>query len=408
MRVLMTSWAWATHYTPLVPVMWALRAAGHDVRVASQPALTDVITHSGGVAVPVGPDLDHGEVRQRVMGDLALTAVPSAPPPGHSTAGWDPGAIARLRRVFGVFVAYAEAMADELGEFARDWRPDLIVYDPTTYAAPLIGAALSIPAVRHVHGVDITYQAREVAADLLAPLAARWGVASPAILGEATIDPCPPSVQTPANVMRIPVRFVPYNGPAAMPDWLRAAPARCQHRICVTWGTSTTRLAGASTFLAPRVIAAARELDAEIVVALAAHDVAALGDVPESVRVVESLPLHLLLPTCDAVVHQGGNGTLLTAALYGVPQLILPQLPDQRFHTDRLLATGAAAALRGDEATPEAIRGGIEDLLNKPDYQLSVGRIRKEMLAMPAPAAVVPELEALATSFSGRSQHVHA
>jgi UDP:flavonoid glycosyltransferase YjiC (YdhE family) len=73
-----------------------------------------------------------------------------------------------------------------------------------------------------------------------------------------------------------------------------------------------------------------------------------------------------------------------------------------------LLATGAAAALRGDEATPEAIRGGIEDLLNKPDYQLSAGRIRKEMLAMPAPAAVVPELEALATSFSGRSQHVHA
>jgi UDP:flavonoid glycosyltransferase YjiC (YdhE family) len=405
MRVMLTSWAWATHYTPMVPLVWALRAAGHDVRVASQPALTDVITSSGATAVPVGPDLDHDEVRQRVMRNLRLTEVPDAPPPGASMTAWSPDAIARVRRVFGVFVAYAEAMSDDFLEFARAWRPDLILYEPTTYAGPLIAAALGIPAVRHIHGVDVTYQARDVVPELLAPLADRLGVARPDIMGEATIDPCPPSMQIPTGIRPIPVRYVPYNGPAVFPDWLRAAPGR--RRICVTWGTSTTRLSGMETFLPPRVIAAAGDMDIEIIMALSAHDAAAIGEVPASVRVVEALPLHLLLPTCDAVIHQGGNGTLLTSALHGIPQLVLPQLPDQVFNTDRLVETGAAVSLRADQASLEAIRDRLEDILTEPEYQINAGRIRVEMLTMPPPSDVIPELEALAGSFTARSFHAH-
>ncbi len=400
MRVLLASWAWTTHYTPLVPLVWALRAAGHEVRVASQPALADVITSSGAVAVPTGPDLDHDEVRQATMRGLRLTDVPEAPPPGGSMAGWSPDARTRVRRVFGVFVAYSEAMAGDLLEFARAWRPDLIVFDPVTYAAPLVAAALGIPAVRHIHGVDVTYQAREIVPDLLAPLAARLGVAVPGIMGKATIDPCPPSMQCPADVRRIPVRFVPYNGPAVLPGWLRAEPSR--RRICVTWGTSTTRLSGQPGFLSPQVIAAAADLDVEIIMALTAHDAAALDDVPTWVRVVTSLPLHLILPTCDAVVHQGGNGTILTSALHGIPQLVLPQTPDQIFHTDRLVGTGAAVSRRHDEASAEVIRDRLADILSEPEYHSHAIRLRDEMLSMPAPCAIIPELEKLAASFPVR------
>ena len=405
MRVLVTSWGWPTHYTPLVPLTWALRAAGHDVRVASQPVLTDVVTNSGAVAVPTGPDLVHDEVRRSAMQGLRLTAVPAPPPPGGSMAAWAPDSVTRVRRVFSVFVAYAEAMADDLLEFARWWRPNVIVYDPTTYAAPLVAAALGIPAVRHVHGVDVTYQAREVVPELLAPLAGRLGIAVPDIAGEATIDPCPPSMQTPADVRRIPVRHVPYNGPGTFPGWLRGAAAR--RRICVTWGTSTTRLEGAATFLPPKVVKAAADLDAEIIVSLAAHDAAALGDVPGSVRVVEALPLHLVLPTCDAVIHQGGNGTILAAAFHGVPQLVLPQLPDQVFHTERLAQTGAAAYLQGDDVTAQSIRARLDDVLAEPGYKINAVRIRDEILSMPPPSSVVPQLEALAALFSARSHHAH-
>src|SRR5262245_27414949 len=102
MRVLMTSWAWPSHYLPMVPLGWALRAAGHEVRVASQPALGQVITDSGQVAVATGPDLDHEDVHRRVMRNLRLDAVPDAPPPGTSMQRWTPEKRERVRRVFGV------------------------------------------------------------------------------------------------------------------------------------------------------------------------------------------------------------------------------------------------------------------------------------------------------------------
>jgi len=43
MRVLFTSWAWPTHLYAMVPLARACRAAGHDVVVASPPALADTI-----------------------------------------------------------------------------------------------------------------------------------------------------------------------------------------------------------------------------------------------------------------------------------------------------------------------------------------------------------------------------
>lgn len=397
MRVLMTSWAWPSHYLPMVPLGWALRAAGHEVRVASQPALGKVITASGHVAVATGPDLDHAEVHRRVMGGLRLTAVPDAPPPGESTRQWTPDARDRLRRVFGVFAAYAEAMLDDLHAYAREWRPDLIVFDPTTLAAPLVGAALGIPAVRHIHGVDVTYQARDVMAELLAPLAARSGVGDVDPLGVLTVDPCPPSMQIPEGT-RLVTRYVPYNGPEALPAWLRKPPRR--GRVCVTWGTSTTRLAGLAHFAPSLVLAALEDLDPDLDVVLAvtgeeAGALTANGRLPGRVRVVCDLPLHLLLADCTALVHQGGNGTLLTGAYHGVPQLVLPQLPDQAFHTGRFVSTGAGLGLRAGQATAGTIRTALGDLLGDPGYRAAAGRLRAEMHATAAPADVVPRLVSL-------------
>src|SRR6476469_3122872 len=56
----------------------------------------------------------------------------------------------------------------------------------------------------------------------------------------ATVDPCPRSMQVTttehvrAPVERLWMRYVPYNGPGAVPRWLNRPPAR--RRICVTWG----------------------------------------------------------------------------------------------------------------------------------------------------------------------------
>ena len=56
MRVLFCPHRDAQHLYPLVPLAWAGRAAGHDVRVAGPPALTTAIVHTGLPAVVVGRD----------------------------------------------------------------------------------------------------------------------------------------------------------------------------------------------------------------------------------------------------------------------------------------------------------------------------------------------------------------
>jgi UDP:flavonoid glycosyltransferase YjiC (YdhE family) len=57
-RVVVASLAEKTNFLSLVPLAWALRAAGHEVRVASQPALEPVVRETGVPFVAVGRD--HG------------------------------------------------------------------------------------------------------------------------------------------------------------------------------------------------------------------------------------------------------------------------------------------------------------------------------------------------------------
>jgi UDP:flavonoid glycosyltransferase YjiC (YdhE family) len=119
-----------------------------------------------------------------------------------------------------------------------------------------------------------------------------------------------------------------------------------------------------------------------------------LGEVPDGVRVLCDAPLRSVLPGADLVVHQGGAGTALTAGLSAVPQLVLPQLPDQVTNADNLVAAGVARVLRPGRADPEAVRGAARALLT--GYTEAAQRLQAEILAQPTPAEVVPRLEQVA------------
>src|SRR5256885_12296874 len=58
MKVLFTTWAWPSHFFPMVPLAWALRSAGHEVRIASGPELERTIRDAGLPAVAVGGPVD--------------------------------------------------------------------------------------------------------------------------------------------------------------------------------------------------------------------------------------------------------------------------------------------------------------------------------------------------------------
>lgn len=415
MRVLFATYGFAGHLNSMVPLGWALRAAGHEVMVAAHPRLTGAITDAGLPALPVGPEFDliaevvgdaaeHGwfEAQRREIRETgaALTAAIRAPDGTvRPVRSGEPGARASGRfELPGTrpIVHSAEAMADDLLSFARAWEPDLVVYEPTGFAGVLVARLLGVPAVRALWTTDFTAPLRIFETELFGDLCARFGVDRLDVNGDLTLDPCPEALQVDDGLERLKMRNIPYNGRAVLPDWLREPPAR--RRVCVCWGVSWSAAPASRTFLAPEALRALSGLDAEVVMAVVESQRALLGDdLPANVTHVGPVALDLLLPTCDLIVHQGGGGIVMTALTHGVPQIIVPSMPDTAFNATHVARAGAGPTVWPDDGWAGTLRTTAAEVLDDPAYATTAHTLSAEMRTMPSPAEIVPVLEKLAT-----------
>ncbi|MER5531768.1 nucleotide disphospho-sugar-binding domain-containing protein [Streptomyces sp. NPDC002677] len=384
MRVLVITTPVPSHYLPLVPLLWALRSAGHEVTVLCQPDVLGAVRASGLTAVEVGKsfDVDAMLLRNLPAEQRPLQARPRPAPEllgGYGRLWWAHAA---------AHLGHYTALADEYG-------PELIVADPLEYCSLIIGARLGVPVVHHRWTVDaISGPARRfVRADVPEP-AARPG---PAALPDPTVllDPCPPGLRIPDGEAGVPIRYVPYSGGAGTPAWVRAdpGPGAGRRRVAVSLG-NTPALHG-EPFIRGLLHALAACRDTEILVTLPRPYRAGVGPLPGNVTVVDPLPLHLFLGTCDAVVHHGGAGTAMTATAFGLPQLVLPQLADHFPLADRLTATGAGLSFEtpAQQDDPRVVGQALDELLSDPRYAGSARRLGAEMAAMPSPADVAADLE---------------
>ncbi|WP_026401565.1 nucleotide disphospho-sugar-binding domain-containing protein [Actinomadura rifamycini] len=394
MRILFTSWAWTTHFYPMVPLAWAARVAGHDVRFAAPSDLVPSITASGLPAVTAGEDFDIvGDFQERIV-----TVMDYENDHARGEAELAERHAARSRAVMEHYTAIAAAMTPGLLDYARAWRPDAVVYDPLAWAGVLVADDLGVPAVRSLFGPDLSAAIRPEHTDVLDPLLESLGLDRPAsTLGDLTVDPCPPYVQIDAPVRRQHIRFVPYNALPVVPPAAHEPGRSGRPRVCLTWGTTTDRMVGETAFLPPNVLEAMLSLDAELVIAIAARQEHLLPDLPPEVTIAKSVPLDVLLPTCDLVVQRGGSGTSHTAALYGVPQLILPLMPDTLLTARTFCSSGAGVFLRPDEADAETIRENAARIL-EPDssFRRQARALADDMERLPRMPDAVRALEELA------------
>lgn len=352
--------------------------------VASQPALSETIRSAGLPAVPVGRDVDVVPAfREIAMGQVAERSRTRGP------------------RVLGLLAALAESMVADLIEYTAGWGADLVVFEPTALAGPLAAAAAGIPAVRHLYGPDLMGAAARFLPDSLAPICEKLRLDSVNPFGLASVDPCPAGLQVPVASRRLPVRYIPFNGPSSHPPEMARQAGR--PRVCVTWGTTLSRL-DSRLFLVGEVARAISDLEADVVAAITPDQGTLLGPLPREVRVVQSAPLHPLLAECDAVVAHGGAGTMLTALACGLPQLLIPRLPDHVAHAARLTEAGAgimlpATVVAGD---PGTVRDQLTGLLSTPAYRAAAQRLQHDIACQPSPVQIVRELEGYAAGGSVR------
>jgi UDP:flavonoid glycosyltransferase YjiC (YdhE family) len=379
MKALLLSWGSASHYFTLVPLAWALRAAGHDVRVLTPPGAAAAVTASGLPHVSTGPAPDAASVWR------GFTFLPG---PGSDRAAHE---AERARRALDMFVLGAEAMAPGALAFAREWRPDLVIHEPRAYAAIKVAAELGVPSVRVLTGVDYVTAIAEPEQPALRALWDRFGLGGTPATGTLTLDPCPPALQVPADLPRQGFRFVPYAGPCT--DAVVPPPER--PRVFVTVGTMVGRAAGSMSPLLG-LVTALSAMDIELMVGVFADQRGMLDELPPGVRLTQNVPLELILPTCAAIVHQGGGGTTMTSLAAGVPQLLLPSVGDCLLHGEKLDASGAGISRHWLDTGAAEIRALTARLLDEPGYRATAARFAAANAARPAPAALVEMLEKLA------------
>jgi glycosyltransferase (activator-dependent family) len=420
MRVLFTTYPQKTHFMAMAPLAWALRTAGHEVCFASQPKFCDVITQAGLTAVPVGANRDLGQILARDANwfRIGLNGMPVP----YDSVDWPRDQVTRsyLQDGYEIQVPKWHRMSNvplvaDLVDFAQAWQPDLIIWEPSTYAGAIAAAASGAAHARMLFSVDSFGVARQRYRDLspeqpadshdpLADWIASYGpqhgfdFSEELITGQFTISLVPPSLAVEADLHYLPVRHVPYAGAAVVPAWLRAEPGR--PRVAITMGISTADLTGEVVDL-PDVFTELADLDIEIVATLSEAAQRSIPKVPDNVRMVSYVPLHALVPTCAAVMHHGGFGTLLTTAAHGRPQLILPWNNDGQSFARRVAAQGAGLALHVFQGSGRPVRDRLLRILGEPKFQLAADRLRAEIAAMPTPNEIVGDLVKLTAAYRG-------
>ncbi|MEV4379971.1 activator-dependent family glycosyltransferase [Streptosporangium sp. NPDC049644] len=419
MRVLFAVNPGTSTFLPLVPLAWALRTAGHEVRVAGQPKFADMITQAGLTAVPVGRDLDiiklfkiYGVTEEQLEKARVGLSPPYDVADDPAKATWRHMLDGYLETVEGYKAENAPMIAG-LVDFARHWRPDLVIWEPFTYSGPIAAKACGAAHARLLWSLDVFGIARdhflrlkaeqppEERADPLADWLGAYGrkhgfdFTEDMTTGHFTIHQLPASLSDQAGSQHyLRMRYVPHGGPASVPKWLWTAPER--PRVALTLGFAATELFSGYTVGVQDVLDSLADLDVELVATVSESEQHKLDRVPDNARLVSYAPLDALAPTCSAVINHAGDGTVLTTALHAVPQLAIGYHFNEPIMARKLAAQGGALRLHPSEATGPNIRESVLRLLREPAFRDGAIRLRDEIRALPTPNELVPHLEELA------------
>lgn len=369
------------------PLGTALRNAGHQVMMTA--SIEDIIPTIAEVGLPAVRITDPNLTPQKVLADRGLARVPEDP--------------AERERLSGQWYARLEAVTlDALLAFTKDWRPDVVIGGVCSYAAPLLAASLGVPWVRHswdIHDPRLmdAGAAEELSEDLAAVGLDR--MPEPDMMIEITPQSLRSQDAGPAQLMR----WIPGNTQCRLEPWMYTRGAN--HRIGVTIGTGVANY-NQHDFL-HGIVENIATLDAEVVVPVTEDAAPALrARVGENVH-VGWIPLDIVAPTCDVLVHQSGGSTMMTALSFGVPQVLIPDPKLQRANAmaRTMVDAGAGVILSPEEATTDVIAKTCQEIITNPDYAAAAAGLAQEIAALPLPSEVARRIEWLVHESAAGRRH---
>jgi UDP:flavonoid glycosyltransferase YjiC (YdhE family) len=287
-RLLFASTAGAGHFSPLVPWIDGALRRGHEVLVVGPPELADQAASR--YPFRAGGSADPEDVRAITQRLVALT---------HEEAGplMIGEVFARLN---------SGALLPALRDTLEEWRPELVLRDPTEFASAVAARIAGVPQCRIAHGLaageaSMLDHAGPVLEELHAGTS-RTIVASPYYtLFPEQVDPSPfPKTfryRNPAD---------PLGDSSSLPEWWgdRSAPL-----VYMTFGTVGPKMPQMLDVYR-RALAAASGLKANVLMTVGTDlRIADLGELPPNVHVEPWVTQHRVMSQAKVVLSHGGSGT---------------------------------------------------------------------------------------------------
>jgi glycosyltransferase (activator-dependent family) len=433
LRVLFVTIPFKSHFQPMVPLAWALRSAGHEVQVASEPGFVDTITEAGLTAVAVGPDEGLEQRIRSIRGGDDLPG-PLAPPfsfsadslyeigNGHRDGlSWE-----GITWLLGTLVVprtwvLNDEMVEDLVTYCRSWQPDLVLCDVLTHAGAVAADAVGAAHARLLFWLDVTLRLRrdflraqerqppgkrrDMLRDWYAEWAGKYGrdFSEELVTGQFAINVLPERCRLEPHQRTLSLRYVPYNDRSVVPSWLYGAPR--VPRVLMTFGISARQwadLPGMSVEQVQETLDSLADLDIELILTVPGEVREQLHGVPENARIVDFVPLDVILPTCSAVIHHGGAGSFNGALMHGIPQLVVGYAADAPGKRIVLRQTRIGLFIAPDEVSGPRVREYVARLLEDDEFRAAAERLQQEALAQPTPSALVPDLERFTAEYRSR------
>ena len=383
MKILVTSTPGTGHIHPVAPLAMALQQAGHEVLWATAQDSCPRLVEYGFRATAAG------------MSSAERNAIVAPEMP--EILSLEP----RLRRgrLFSAFFARAAAprMAIDLHPLFETFDPDVVVHETAELAAASMATARGLPHVTVAFGGALPDEASAMVLEAIAPLWASEELGPPTLadlFGDIYLHPFPPSFGQQPDVTALqhlrPEMFVPDLDTEA-PVWMRDFGLE-RPGVYLTFGTEPAAVN------APwqNVLEAIAQHDIDCIATIGSHiDAERLGPIPANVQIVPYLPHHLVLDRASVVICHGGAGTVLAAAVRGLPQLVIPMGADQWQNGDALASSGAGIVVEADRRDPEDLADHLHHLLDEDRHREAALHVASEIAAMPSAAEYVSVIETL-------------
>ncbi|MFI1017835.1 glycosyltransferase [Streptomyces sp. NPDC020965] len=404
MRILVTTLGSPSHGRAQLPLVRALAAAGHEVLVATIPALATVF--------------EHDDVR-------VTTCMADFVPGAHAAAELkelverpdldDEQQRAELLRVMSRTLSgpMAQEILDSVLPVAREFRPDLILRDGMDMSSVLIGELHGIPQLPTPSGASNCFDPGEILPGLNV---LRETLGLPAlddplsIIPRGRIDYVPPAL---SFSQHLPASWsyrqtVGVDRASVLPQWVVDLPTE-RPLVFAAIGTALPMVhkqlndedAPEMPFRMPEpadtlrsIIQAAAQLD-ECTVVVATSGIPADTDgLPLHVRVTDRLPQPILLEAVDLFLTHGGFNSVRESLRTATPMAVLPQFGDQYSNAERVQELGLGRWIT--DPTADGIATVCREVLADPGIGAVARSARLAMLGLPEVESAVADLEKIA------------